>query len=128
MVQTRSTKAKAKGALVDLAVKHGLDCKAYGGAPCKSGRAGHYLQIFLRREVVALGARVVEDACNMVRGRHRTEALLQFRCIADKVAMWPQPVPLLYGPRVLAAQGARIHLEMLQDVFRHRGHPAMPNP
>ena len=38
--------------IVQLAVKHGLDCKAYGGKPCKSGRAGHYLQIFIRRELV----------------------------------------------------------------------------
>lgn len=38
--------------IVKIAGKHGLDAKAYGGAACKSGRAGHYLQIFVRRDLV----------------------------------------------------------------------------
>jgi len=38
--------------IVKLAEKHGLDACAAGGKPCKSGRAGHFLQIFIRRELV----------------------------------------------------------------------------
>eukprot|EP01063_Lacrimia_lanifica_P024869 TRINITY_DN32688_c0_g1_i1.p1 TRINITY_DN32688_c0_g1~~TRINITY_DN32688_c0_g1_i1.p1 ORF type:complete len:674 (+),score=285.83 TRINITY_DN32688_c0_g1_i1:57-2024(+) len=50
-VPKAKVKALAKN-IVDLAVKHGLDSGAYGGKPCKSGRSGHYLQIFMRREIV----------------------------------------------------------------------------
>lgn len=36
---------------VALAQEHGLDACAHGGKPCKSGRAGHFLQMFIRREL-----------------------------------------------------------------------------
>jgi len=49
-VPAAKVKALAKN-IVQLAVQHGLECTAYGGKPCQSGRAGHYLQIFIRREV-----------------------------------------------------------------------------
>eukprot|EP00933_Yihiella_yeosuensis_P037159 TRINITY_DN31045_c0_g1_i1.p1 TRINITY_DN31045_c0_g1~~TRINITY_DN31045_c0_g1_i1.p1 ORF type:complete len:562 (+),score=152.53 TRINITY_DN31045_c0_g1_i1:34-1719(+) len=40
-------------AIIELAVKSGLDTAGIpGGKKCKSGRAGHMLQIFLRRELV----------------------------------------------------------------------------
>jgi len=38
--------------VIKLAEKHGLDCCGVGGKMCKSGRAGHMLQIFIRRELV----------------------------------------------------------------------------
>eukprot|EP00658_Telonema_sp_P-2_P072319 TRINITY_DN61474_c0_g1_i1.p1 TRINITY_DN61474_c0_g1~~TRINITY_DN61474_c0_g1_i1.p1 ORF type:complete len:497 (+),score=126.85 TRINITY_DN61474_c0_g1_i1:144-1634(+) len=38
--------------IVDIAGNHGLDCKAFGGKSCKSGRSGHYLQMFIRRDLV----------------------------------------------------------------------------
>eukprot|EP01008_Symbiontida_sp_HLA12_P001845 NODE_304_length_1001_cov_329.391800_g301_i0.p1 GENE.NODE_304_length_1001_cov_329.391800_g301_i0~~NODE_304_length_1001_cov_329.391800_g301_i0.p1 ORF type:complete len:223 (-),score=33.56 NODE_304_length_1001_cov_329.391800_g301_i0:108-776(-) len=38
--------------IVSLAGKHGLDASGFGGAACKSGRSGHMLQIFMRRELV----------------------------------------------------------------------------
>jgi len=39
--------------IIDLAAKHGLDtCGIPGGKKCKSGRSGHMLQIFLRRELI----------------------------------------------------------------------------
>eukprot|EP00929_Paragymnodinium_shiwhaense_P117603 TRINITY_DN8840_c0_g1_i1.p1 TRINITY_DN8840_c0_g1~~TRINITY_DN8840_c0_g1_i1.p1 ORF type:complete len:560 (-),score=139.54 TRINITY_DN8840_c0_g1_i1:260-1939(-) len=39
--------------ILGLAAKHGLDtCGIPGGKKCKSGRSGHMLQIFLRRELV----------------------------------------------------------------------------
>jgi len=50
-VPPAKVKALAKN-IVQLAVQHGLECTAYGGKPCQSGRAGHYLQIFIRRELV----------------------------------------------------------------------------
>merc|ERR1719440_1499904 len=38
--------------IVALAAKHGLDtCGIPGGKKCKSGRSGHMLQLFLRREL-----------------------------------------------------------------------------
>jgi hypothetical protein len=38
--------------IIALAAKHGLDtCGIPGGKKCKSGRSGHMLQIFLRREL-----------------------------------------------------------------------------
>jgi len=38
--------------IITLAAKHGLDtCGVPGGKKCKSGRSGHLLQIFLRREL-----------------------------------------------------------------------------
>eukprot|EP01062_Namystynia_karyoxenos_P054967 TRINITY_DN455_c0_g1_i1.p1 TRINITY_DN455_c0_g1~~TRINITY_DN455_c0_g1_i1.p1 ORF type:complete len:650 (+),score=228.05 TRINITY_DN455_c0_g1_i1:93-2042(+) len=37
--------------VVSLAQEHGLDACAHGGKPCKSGRAGHFLQMFIRREL-----------------------------------------------------------------------------
>eukprot|EP01065_Artemidia_motanka_P017684 TRINITY_DN2112_c0_g1_i1.p1 TRINITY_DN2112_c0_g1~~TRINITY_DN2112_c0_g1_i1.p1 ORF type:complete len:664 (+),score=206.11 TRINITY_DN2112_c0_g1_i1:60-1994(+) len=37
---------------VSLAQEHGLDACAHGGKPCKSGRAGHFLQMFIRRELI----------------------------------------------------------------------------
>mmetsp|Transcript_51962 Transcript_51962/g.121852 ORF Transcript_51962/g.121852 Transcript_51962/m.121852 type:complete len:563 (+) Transcript_51962:30-1718(+) len=38
--------------IIALAVKSGLDCSGIpGGKKCKSGRSGHMLQIFLRREL-----------------------------------------------------------------------------
>jgi len=33
---------------------HGLDVTQFGGRPCESGRTGHLLQIFIRRELVDL--------------------------------------------------------------------------
>lgn len=39
-------------AIIDLAAKYGLDtCGIPGGKKCKSGRSGHMLQLFLRREI-----------------------------------------------------------------------------
>merc|ERR1712113_1235488 len=39
--------------IIDLAAEHGLDtCGVPGGKKCKSGRSGHMLQIFLRRELI----------------------------------------------------------------------------
>ena len=38
--------------IVDLCAKHGLDASQFGGKPCKSGRAGHLLQIFMKRTLV----------------------------------------------------------------------------
>jgi len=38
--------------IINLALKHGLDTSGIpGGKTCKSGRSGHMLQIFLRREL-----------------------------------------------------------------------------
>jgi len=49
-VPAAKVKAVAKKA-VDLAQEHGLDACAHGGKPCKSGRSGHFLQMFIRREL-----------------------------------------------------------------------------
>mmetsp|Transcript_9958 Transcript_9958/g.22206 ORF Transcript_9958/g.22206 Transcript_9958/m.22206 type:complete len:559 (-) Transcript_9958:154-1830(-) len=39
--------------ILAAAAKHGLDCSGIpGGKKCKSGRSGHMLQIFIRRELV----------------------------------------------------------------------------
>jgi len=39
--------------IIALAAKHGLDtCGIPGGKKCKSGRSGHMLQIFVRRELI----------------------------------------------------------------------------
>lgn len=39
--------------IIELSTKHGLDtCGIPGGKKCKSGRSGHMLQIFLRRELI----------------------------------------------------------------------------
>eukprot|EP00450_Noctiluca_scintillans_P012625 CAMPEP_0194490166 /NCGR_PEP_ID=MMETSP0253-20130528/9474_1 /TAXON_ID=2966 /ORGANISM="Noctiluca scintillans" /LENGTH=570 /DNA_ID=CAMNT_0039330761 /DNA_START=39 /DNA_END=1751 /DNA_ORIENTATION=- len=39
--------------IIELSAKHGLDtCGVPGGKKCKSGRSGHMLQMFLRRELV----------------------------------------------------------------------------
>eukprot|EP00052_Salpingoeca_macrocollata_P027098 m.255633 g.255633 ORF g.255633 m.255633 type:complete len:521 (-) comp22694_c0_seq2:82-1644(-) len=38
--------------IVKLSEKHGLDVSQFGGKRCKSGRAGHLLQIFMKRELV----------------------------------------------------------------------------
>lgn len=38
---------------VKLAEKHGLDARGHGGKMCTSGRAGHLLQVFIRRELVS---------------------------------------------------------------------------
>ena len=48
----KSETKKLADDIVKLAVAHGLDCSAHGGKSCKSGRAGHFLQIFIRRELV----------------------------------------------------------------------------
>ena len=39
-------------AIVALSVEHGLDARGFGGKACKSGRSGHLLQIFMKREMV----------------------------------------------------------------------------
>jgi hypothetical protein len=38
--------------IVKLSQEHGLDSRGYGGKGCKSGRSGHLLQIFMKRELV----------------------------------------------------------------------------
>lgn len=38
--------------IIDLSESHGLDVSQFGGQPCKSGKAGHLLQIFLRRDLL----------------------------------------------------------------------------
>lgn len=44
--------AKLAKDIIELSVKHGLDTSGIkGGKKCKSGRSGHMLQIFLRREL-----------------------------------------------------------------------------
>jgi len=48
-------RAKVKGlaeAIIALSEKHGLDVSQFGGRPCQSGKAGHLLQIFVRRPFV----------------------------------------------------------------------------
>jgi len=49
-VPTHKVKSLA-AKIVTLSKKHGLDGCAHGFSPCKSGRAGHLLQIFIRREL-----------------------------------------------------------------------------
>lgn len=50
-VPRRSVK-KLTGEIVALAERHGLDVSQFGGRPCASGKAGHMLQIFVRRRLV----------------------------------------------------------------------------
>lgn len=38
--------------IIELSEKHGLDVSQFGGKPCKSGKAGHLLQIFMKRNLV----------------------------------------------------------------------------
>lgn len=38
--------------IVSLSEKHGLDVSQYGGQPCNSGKAGHLMQIFIKRTLV----------------------------------------------------------------------------
>merc|ERR1712126_473161 len=38
--------------IVALSERHGLDVSQFGGQPCESRRAGHLLQIFIRRDLV----------------------------------------------------------------------------
>jgi len=38
--------------IVALSEVHGLDVSQFGGKPCKSGKAGHLLQIFIKRDLV----------------------------------------------------------------------------
>jgi hypothetical protein len=48
-------KAKVKNLakdIVKLSQDHGLDVRGFGGKGCKSGRSGHLLQIFMKRELV----------------------------------------------------------------------------
>merc|ERR1712066_1209747 len=48
-------KAKVKNLadqIIALSEKHGLDVSQFGGKPCKSGNAGHLLQIFVKRHLV----------------------------------------------------------------------------
>eukprot|EP00406_Dinophysis_acuminata_P018692 CAMPEP_0179336896 /NCGR_PEP_ID=MMETSP0797-20121207/67309_1 /TAXON_ID=47934 /ORGANISM="Dinophysis acuminata, Strain DAEP01" /LENGTH=558 /DNA_ID=CAMNT_0021050457 /DNA_START=65 /DNA_END=1741 /DNA_ORIENTATION=+ len=45
--------AKLAADIIELAAEHGLDTSGVpGGKKCKSGRSGHMLQIFLRRELI----------------------------------------------------------------------------
>lgn len=41
-----------KAEILEVCSRHGLDASPFGGSPCASGRAGHLLQIFVRREIV----------------------------------------------------------------------------
>lgn len=48
-------KAKVKrlaDQIIALSEEHGLDVTQFGGKPCKSGMAGHLLQIFMKRNLV----------------------------------------------------------------------------
>lgn len=38
--------------IIDVSEEHGLDVSQFGGKPCKSGMAGHLLQIFMKRDLV----------------------------------------------------------------------------
>jgi hypothetical protein len=38
--------------IIALSEEHGLDVSQFGGKPCKSGMAGHILQIFMKRSLV----------------------------------------------------------------------------
>lgn len=38
--------------VIALSEKHGLDVSQFGGRPCKSGKSGHLLQIFIKRSLV----------------------------------------------------------------------------
>mmetsp|Transcript_96603 Transcript_96603/g.277409 ORF Transcript_96603/g.277409 Transcript_96603/m.277409 type:complete len:632 (+) Transcript_96603:72-1967(+) len=48
----RSTIKRLAADIVALSEKHGLDVSQFGGKGCESGRAGHMLQIFIRRDLV----------------------------------------------------------------------------
>merc|ERR1719277_1100303 len=41
-----------KADVLDLCKSYGLDATTYGGSPCESKKAGHLLQIFVRRDLV----------------------------------------------------------------------------
>jgi len=48
-------KAKVKqlaAKIIELSEKHGLDVSQFGGKPCQSGKAGHLMQIFVKRSLV----------------------------------------------------------------------------
>lgn len=48
-------KAKVKelaDKIIELSEKHGLDVSQFGGKPCQSGKAGHLMQIFVKRGLV----------------------------------------------------------------------------
>jgi len=48
-------KAKVKklaDEIIRLSEEHGLDVSQFGGKPCKSGMAGHLMQIFMKRDLV----------------------------------------------------------------------------
>lgn len=38
--------------IIKLSEKHGLDVSQFGGKPCQSGKAGHLLQVFVKRPLV----------------------------------------------------------------------------
>jgi len=38
--------------IIKIAEKHGLDVSGFGGKPCPSGKAGHLLQLFIKRDHV----------------------------------------------------------------------------
>jgi len=50
-VPVKSVKALAK-AIVSLSEKHGLDVSQFKGKRCASGKSGHLLQIFIKREMI----------------------------------------------------------------------------
>mmetsp|Transcript_58618 Transcript_58618/g.168307 ORF Transcript_58618/g.168307 Transcript_58618/m.168307 type:complete len:523 (+) Transcript_58618:1-1569(+) len=50
-VPKAKVKALATG-IIALSEKHGLDVSQFGGKPCSSGKAGHLLQIFVRRPLI----------------------------------------------------------------------------
>lgn len=50
-VPTSKVKELAKN-IIALSEKHGLDVSQFGGKPCESGKAGHLLQIFVKRRLV----------------------------------------------------------------------------
>lgn len=38
--------------IINLSEKHGLDVSQFGGKPCKSQKAGHLMQVFVKRDLV----------------------------------------------------------------------------
>lgn len=38
--------------IIAMSEKHGLDVSQFGGKPCQSGKAGHLMQLFIKRDLV----------------------------------------------------------------------------
>jgi hypothetical protein len=109
-----SLKAPLAKEIIDVSAKNGLDVSQFKGPACKSGRAGHMLQIFIKRTLVNRYVYAAQPFGVTDHGRPDLEKYLEGAGpITGQVRIVPNPSVFMRG------NAARMYVYSADPTFHH---------